>query len=125
MAIRLSMRNRINFTFYPYLFRYGNGYTHAYGSEGYHHYMRNYDPSYNDFYSEGPSVEDKWRSTYPYVPTSYSYNSIDGEDRPNGRITKFRSWKDVAIMESPSPGISIYVYDGTAENKRNLYHHRV
>ena len=41
--------------------------------------MRNYDPSYSDFYSEGPSVEDKWRSTYPYVPTSYSYNSIDGE----------------------------------------------
>ena len=61
------------------ILRYGNGYTHAYGSEGYHHYMRNYDPSYNDFYSEGPSVEDKWRSTYPYVPTSYSYNSIDGE----------------------------------------------
>ena len=41
--------------------------------------MRNYDPSYSDFYSEGPSVEDKWRSTYPYVPTSYSYNSIDGK----------------------------------------------
>ena len=68
-----------------FAFRYGNGYTHAYGSEGYHHYMRNYDPSYNDFYSEGPSVEDKWRSTYPYVPTSYSYNSIDGEN----------SWKHV------------------------------
>lgn len=60
--------------------RYGTGYSHAYGSEGYHHYMRNYDPSYSDFYSgEGPSVEDKWRSTYPYVPTSYSYNSIDGK----------------------------------------------
>ena len=73
------------------ILRYGNGYTHAYGSEGYHHYMRNYDPSYNDFYSEGPSVEDKWRSTYPYVPTSYSYNSIDGENTRK-KLSKLQSY---------------------------------
>jgi hypothetical protein len=60
-------------------FSYGTGYSAAYGSEGYHHYMRNYDPTYAEFYTDGPSVEDKWRTTYPYVPTSYSYNSIDGK----------------------------------------------
>ena len=52
--------------------RYGSGYSHAYGSEGYHHYMRAHDPSYEAFYNEGPSVDERWRSTYPYVPTSYS-----------------------------------------------------
>ena len=58
---------------------YGAGYSHAYGSDGYHHYMRNFDPSYDGFFTEGPSVEDKWRTTYPYVPTSYMASS-DGKD---------------------------------------------
>ncbi len=57
---------------------FGSGYTHAYGSEGYHHYMRQYDPSYDAFFTDGPSVEDKWRNTYPYVPTSYQASS-DGQ----------------------------------------------
>ena len=37
--------------------------------------MRNHDPSYDAFYAEGPSVDDKWRSTYPYVPTSYLHQT--------------------------------------------------
>ena len=57
--------------------RYGSGYSHAYGSEGYHHYMRAHDPSYEAFYNEGPSVDERWRSTYPYVPTSYSQQCKD------------------------------------------------
>ena len=52
----------------------------AYGADGYHQYMRTYDPSYDAFFPEGPSVDDKWRSTYPYVPTAYSYNS-DGKSK--------------------------------------------
>ncbi len=38
-----------------------------------------YDPSYDAFYTEGPSVDDKWRSTYPYVPTSYLHQNAPGE----------------------------------------------
>ena len=57
---------------------YSNG---AYGSDGYHHYMRSYDPNYDAYFPEGPSVEDKWRNTYPYVPTSYNHTSSDGELR--------------------------------------------
>ena len=41
--------------------------------------MRGYDPSYDSFYTEGPTVDEKWRSTYPYVPTSYLHQS--GRDR--------------------------------------------
>ena len=43
--------------------------------------MRGYDPSYDAFYTEGPSVDDKWRSTYPYVPTSYLHQNAP--DRSN------------------------------------------
>ena len=39
--------------------------------------MRSYDPSYDAFYTEGPSVDDKWRSTYPYVPTSYLHQQSE------------------------------------------------
>ena len=59
----------------PYNFRYASTYVNAYGAEGYHNYMRNQDPSYDAFYADGPSVDDKWRSTYPYVPTSYLYQT--------------------------------------------------
>ncbi len=65
--------------------RYGAGYSHAYGSEGYHHYMRQYDPSYDAFDPEGPSVDDRWRNTYPYVPTSFRANSDGGEFFPKKR----------------------------------------
>ena len=64
--------------FHSLIHSYGSGYSHAYGSEGYHQYMRNYDPSYDAFFTDGPSVEDKWKSTYPYVPTSYVASS-DGK----------------------------------------------
>jgi hypothetical protein len=37
--------------------------------------MRNYDPSYDSFFTEGPTVDDKWRNTYPYVPTSFSHHN--------------------------------------------------
>ena len=37
--------------------------------------MRGYDPSYDAFYTEGPTVDEKWRSTYPYVPTSYLHQN--------------------------------------------------
>ena len=58
-------------TYYLICYRYAQSYVNAYGAEGYHNYMRNQDPTYDAFYAEGPSVDDKWRSTYPYVPTSY------------------------------------------------------
>ena len=60
------------------VFRYGSGYSHAYGADGYHHYMRSHDPNYDAFYAEGPSVDERWRNTYPYVPTSYSQQSKQG-----------------------------------------------
>ena len=47
--------------------------------------MRTYDPSYDAFFPEGPSVDDKWRSTYPYVPTAYSYNSDGRSTAPRQR----------------------------------------
>ena len=59
----------------PLFFRYASNYGNAYGADGYHSYMRNQDPTYDAFYAEGPSVDDKWRSTYPYVPTSYSHQT--------------------------------------------------
>jgi len=39
--------------------------------------LYNYDPYRRGEYahSGGPGVEDKWRNTYPYVPTSYYYHS--------------------------------------------------
>jgi len=41
--------------------------------------LYNYDPyrrgDYSHSHSGGPGVEDKWRNTYPYVPTSYYYHS--------------------------------------------------
>ena len=37
--------------------------------------MRNQDPTYDQFYQDGPSLDDKWRSTYPYVPTSYLHQT--------------------------------------------------
>ena len=43
--------------------------------------MRGYDPSYDAFYTEGPTVDDKWRSTYPYAPTSYLHR--DDQNRSN------------------------------------------
>ena len=55
-------------------FRYASAYNSAYGADGYQ-YMRNYDPSYDTFFPDGPTVDDKWRSTYPYVPTSYSHHN--------------------------------------------------
>ena len=58
-------------TYFLICYRYAQSYVNAYGAEGYHNYMRNQDPTYDAFYAEGPSVDDKWRSTYPYVPTSY------------------------------------------------------
>jgi len=58
-------------TYFFICYRYAQSYVNAYGAEGYHNYMRNQDPTYDAFYAEGPSVDDKWRSTYPYVPTSY------------------------------------------------------
>ena len=57
---------------------YGTWYSNAYGADGFQ-YMRGYDPSYDAFYTEGPTVDEKWRSTYPYVPTSYLHQS--GRDR--------------------------------------------
>ena len=32
-------------------------------------------PEYGPQGYAGPGVEDKWRHTYPYVPTSYYYNN--------------------------------------------------
>ena len=60
------------FTFFS--FSYATAYNSAYGANGYQ-YMRNYDPSYDSFFTEGPTVDDKWRSTYPYVPTSFSHHN--------------------------------------------------
>ena len=57
---------------------YGTWYSNAYGADGFQ-YMRGYDPSYDAFYTEGPTVDEKWRSTYPYVPTSYLHQN--GRDR--------------------------------------------
>ena len=47
--------------------------------------MRQYDPSYDAFDPEGPSVDDRWRNTYPYVPTSFRANSDGGEFFPKKR----------------------------------------
>ena len=55
-------------------FSYASAYNSAYGADGYQ-YMRNFDPSYDAFFTDGPTVDDKWRSTYPYVPTSYSHHA--------------------------------------------------
>ncbi len=41
--------------------------------------MRQYDPSYDAFDPEGPSMDDRWRSTYPYVPISYARANSDGQ----------------------------------------------
>lgn len=68
---------------------YGTWYSNAYGADGFH-YMRGYDPSYDAFYTEGPSVDDKWRSTYPYVPTSYSQHTV-APDRSNVGGSRSRS----------------------------------
>ena len=66
----------INLTKCCVLFRrYSSSYVNAYGAEGYHNYMRNQDPTYDQFYQDGPSLDDKWRSTYPYVPTSYLHQT--------------------------------------------------
>ena len=43
--------------------------------------MRGYDPSYDAFYTDGPTVDEKWRNTYPYVPTSYLHQNAP--DRSN------------------------------------------
>ena len=53
--------------------------------------MRNQDPTYDQFYQDGPSLDDKWRSTYPYVPTSYLHQT-QGEYRfcfSFGKIDKY------------------------------------
>jgi len=36
---------------------------------------QNYDPYRRPEYGHAPGLEDKWRHTYPYVPTSYYYNN--------------------------------------------------
>merc|ERR1712079_77631 len=65
---------------------YGTWYTNAYGADGFQ-YMRGYDPSYDAFYTDGPSVDDKWRSTYPYVPTSYLHQQ-DRQSNSGGTIQR-------------------------------------
>ena len=62
------------------ILRYGTWYTNAYGADGFQ-YMRGYDPSYDAFYTDGPTVDEKWRNTYPYVPTSYLHQNAP--DRSN------------------------------------------
>ncbi|TRY72568.1 hypothetical protein TCAL_10129 [Tigriopus californicus] len=69
---------------YPH-YGYGGPYNSAYGAEGYHHYMRSYDPNYDAYFPEGPTVEDKWRNTYPYVPTSYTHTSSEGRNTGSRR----------------------------------------
>ena len=76
-----------------YLNGYGSGYSHAYGADGYHHYMRSHDPNYESFSSDGPSVDDKWRSTYPYVPTSYSQQSKHWKKMFISRLIFFKDKK--------------------------------
>ena len=51
--------------------------------------MRGYDPSYDAFYTDGPTVDEKWRNTYPYVPTSYLHQNAP--DRSNIGTSRSRS----------------------------------
>ena len=67
--------NKLTLMYFVLSCRYASSYGNAYGADGYHSYMRNQDPTYDAFYAEGPSVDDKWRSTYPYVPTSYLHQT--------------------------------------------------
>jgi len=67
---------------------YGTWYTNAYGADGFQ-YMRGYDPSYDAFYTDGPTVDEKWRNTYPYVPTSYLHQNAP--DRSNIGTSRSRS----------------------------------
>eukprot|EP00095_Tigriopus_kingsejongensis_P007882 snap_masked-scaffold127_size327531-processed-gene-2.15 protein:Tk07882 transcript:snap_masked-scaffold127_size327531-processed-gene-2.15-mRNA-1 annotation:"sodium- and chloride-dependent glycine transporter 2-like" len=60
-------------------------YGSAFGANGYHHYMRAFDPNYDAYFPEGPTVEDKWRNTYPYVPTSYTHTSSEGRNTGSRR----------------------------------------
>ena len=70
--------------------RYGTWYTNAYGADGFQ-YMRGYDPSYDAFYTDGPTVDEKWRDTYPYVPTSYLPTTQNAPDRSNIGTNRSRS----------------------------------
>lgn len=69
---------------------YGTWYTNAYGADGFQ-YMRGYDASYDAFYTDGPTVDEKWRDTYPYVPTSYLPTTQNAPDRSNIGTSRSRS----------------------------------
>ena len=87
-----------------YLFsRYGTWYTNAYGADGFQ-YMRGYDPSYDAFYTDGPTVDEKWRSTYPYVPTSYLQHNQN--TTPTGTTADHRSNLGVRSQRSGHAGTS-------------------
>lgn len=95
---------------------YASNYGNAYGAEGYNNYMRNQDPTYDAFYAEGPSVDDKWRSTYPYVPTSYSQQTQDRQSNSGGTIQQIGRDGDTSNPNTNSETANKDPEDGERES---------